>query len=221
MIDQGVRVREAVVSDANALGDICRRSFLKSPEWQAPTVIVRRWWQIVIEHPDCIVCSVVESDRVVGFYIAVRDEGVWGKLSRQGPNSKWMKGLILLTHPSFLRSFINKRLRARRRGSVVSDVGGESAKKPMKQVCAADILGNQEGMYLAIMAVDPQVRNRGTGKLMIEHFAELGVELSLGVIWLHVDPRNERAQGLYSRCGYELGGRDGSSYLMYKSIVGG
>lgn len=224
MSNPGVQIREARVSDAITLGRLCRRSFVKSPEWRVPMFIVGRWWRGVIEHPGCCVRVVSDDSGIIGFYIGVEDPGVWETMSKQGPHCKWMKGLVLLTRPAFLRSYHKKRRQARiGRGSGDGNTQNKGVNHGFsaQRVRVADVVDDRGGLYLAIMALDPRVRGRGIGKRVVEHFGDLGVELGVGTLWLHVDPRNERAQGLYLGFGYQFGGRDGNSFLMYKPVESG
>lgn len=225
-----VHVREAMATDAKPLGLLCRRCFVKSPEWRVPMVIVQRWWRDVIEHPGCWVRVLEDQSGVIGFLVGVQDQTVWDRLGKRGPNKKWMKMLVLLTRPSFLRSQLAKRKRAkgkRRTGdcqgngastTADSQDGRGQSEPKIDRVRIEDVLGDQSGFYLAVMGVDPRERGRGLGKLIVEQFDRIGMELGAGVLWLHVDPRNERAQGLYKGFGYCLDGLDGHSLLMIKRV---
>lgn len=232
MSDSGVKIREATGADAGALGLLCRRGFVKSPEWRVPMFVVRQWWVRVIEHPGCFV-RVVESGSepgsesgrgtVIGFYIGVRDPAVWKALGRRGPHTKWMKMLVLLTRPSFLKSYLRKRKRAsgttrgeKAGGDPNKTISNSSKSVKYQRVSVPEVVDEGGGLYLAIMAIDPEARGYGAGKLIVEHFDGLGADLGVGTLWLHVDPRNVRAQGLYSKFGYQIRGRDGTSLLMSK-----
>jgi len=230
----GITMRAATVKDADALVWLSRVGFQKSPEWRAPSFMIRRWWRDVISHPKCMVRVAVCSDSqsepyggVIGYCVATLDHSVWDAKMHSGPHSKWMKVLIMLTNPTVRRAYLKKRRQVKeisrttatqKDASTESDDMAGDSDQELGRVCIADIVDERGDLYLALMAVDPRMRGRGTATKMIEHFVEIGHEQCVGTIWMHVDPRNKKGQDRYAQWGYTLRGRHGNSLLMSKRI---
>ncbi len=220
-----VSIRDAHVDDALALTLLSRRCFKKSPEWFVPKFVVCRWWRSVIRHQGCVVRVAGDDDGVLGYALSVYKYDDWARVSHRGAHSKWMKGLVTLMRPAFLKSYLAKRKQARAgkaKSASCEQVGSASttdAKADLKleRVSVKNVLG-ENGVYWAIVAVDPESQGRGVGKLLLESVLKFGECAGASRICLHVDARNKRAQGLYAHYGYDLTGRDGNSFLMTKTL---
>jgi ribosomal-protein-alanine N-acetyltransferase len=65
-------------------------------------------------------------------------------------------------------------------------------------------------IHLMNVAVDPEMRQRGLGRRLMEKLFQSGVEEGVQKIWLEVRPSNEAARVLYSGMGFiEVGRRRG------------
>jgi ribosomal protein S18 acetylase RimI-like enzyme len=217
-------IRAASSADASGLALMCRRCFRKSPEWYGALFLVRRWWRGLIADPAFVVEVVVQGDRMVGYLVTTDSHTSWRGQLQIGPHRRVVKLFVMLTRPSFLKSKLNKRLRSRKPSRSAGngqglDHGGEGARS-RSRVTADGVRDGRRGLYLAIMAMDPEIRGIGGGKRLVERFIELGQVGEYDYLWLHVDPRNERAQGLYGRYGFVIEGVDGSNLLMTRPVGG-
>ena len=213
--DRVLTLRAARHEDSPALALMCRACFRRSPEWYAPKWVVARWWRGLIDDPACDL-EVIEHDGVaVGYLVTILSYSEWRRWLAVGPNRKWLKLLVMLTHPIIFKSFVKKKLRARSASRVGASDGDGVAR--YSRVSSNSVIAGRSGLYLAMMAMVPQTRGLGGGKRIVERFIELGVASEAEVLWLHVDPRNEVAQGLYARYGFIVDGVDGSSLLMSRT----
>lgn len=213
--DQILTMRTADQEDSSALVMMCRACFRRSPEWYAPGWVVRRWWRGLIRDSACHV-EVIEHDRsTVGYLVTTSSYSVWRHWLAVGPNRKWLKLMVMLTRPAMFKSLLKKKLRARAASGADKPCGEGSTK--LARVTSDSVIAGRSGLYLANMAMIPETRGLGGGKRIVERFIELGISEGVEVLWLHVDPRNEVAQGLYARYGFVTDGVEGSSLLMSRA----
>jgi ribosomal protein S18 acetylase RimI-like enzyme len=219
MSESTVSVRDAEIGDAYVLALLSRRCFKKSPEWFVPLFLVRRWWRGVIEHDGCVVRVAIDHGGVFGYALSVYAFEDWDWVSSHGAHARWMKGAVTLLRPSFLKSYIAKRKKAKAqsRTNQKKRADSETVSDPVGRVSVREILGDR-GVYWAIVAVSPEAQGRGVGKALLEGVTIFGQNAKADRICLHVDPRNKGAQGLYAKYGYALAGRDGNSLLMVKTL---
>jgi ribosomal protein S18 acetylase RimI-like enzyme len=219
MTDSGqatLTMRKARHEDAPVLASMCRACFVRSPEWYAPSGVIRRWWRGLIDDPVCEVELVKHDGRTIGYLVTTETYGVWRRWLSVGPYRTWIKLLVMLTRPVIFKSFLRKKLRARAATGASAGVEGGSAASGHPKVDREGVLAGREGLYLAIMAVSPDARGLGAGGRIVERFLEIGSSRAGRVLWLHVDPRNEVAQRLYQKHGFSIVGVDGSSLLMIR-----
>jgi ribosomal-protein-alanine N-acetyltransferase len=62
-------------------------------------------------------------------------------------------------------------------------------------------------IHLMNIAVHPEMRKRGLGRLLMDKLVQTGVEEDARKIWLEVRPSNEAAKALYLRMGFTEVGR--------------
>lgn len=216
-----ISVRGAQGDDALALTMLSRRCFKKSSEWFVPKFVVCRWWRGVLGNGGGVISVAVDDGCVVGYTLSFNRYADWERVSTRGAHAKWIRILVLLTRPAFLKAYL-----ARRRGIRLGDVRAESTGEgggtgndvqQLKRVSVKEELGGN-GVYWAIVAVDPGSQGRGVGKVLLESVLEFGENSGANRVCLHVDARNKHAQGLYTKYGYDLTGRDGNNYLMTKLL---
>ncbi len=80
--------------------------------------------------------------------------------------------------------------------------------------------------HVVNVAVRPDLRGKGLGRLMIEEAERVAIEARCEFIYLEVRPSNEIARGMYERHGFEVDGRrrgyyqDGEDALVMVRYLG-
>lgn len=226
MINQNVRLRNAVEEDIRDLVSLSQIGFKKSPEWRSPFFVVRRWWYGVVTHPKIHVLVAVKEiasrEVIIGYCVGTTEFELWETKMRQGPHSKISKILVMFLSPSIGKAFLQRRIRVKkvRSGNIQSTNKSELNYEvgSLPQININEKIHKLGGLYLALMVVDPKFRGEGLAKRLLVSFEELAIRDEVGILWGRVESRNKNLQSLYLHLGYEFPGWFGSSLLLYKQI---
>ena len=218
-----VLIREATAKDAHAIVLLCRAGWPAWAAWFAPSFLVCRWWRKVIDSPICSVQVAAEAadnatKSVVGFSVLTTDFSAWDQILHTGPHSKVAKAVILLLHPSLLTAYIRRKKKMGAKGASKTDKTRCDSRgtSGYRFVERSAYVSRSSELHLALMGVDSQVRGKGIGSCLVCQYVESAEQMGVESVWLHVEPRNMRAQRLYQKHGFSIVGVDGSSLLMIR-----
>lgn len=206
-------IRTARPEDAARLTGIVRACFPSAPEWWSPKALVNRWWRRLQQDDHCKVLVTEQDGVVAGFVLYVGSESDWVRIESMGPHCKPAKILAVLCYPRILRSRLAKRRRvarifaARDQSDPQTGIHEDTAKR-----------WKDAEFFLGLIAVDPAFRGSGHGKKLLQACEQLALARNAAFVRIHMDPRNNQAQGMYARAGYTMSGHDAKSLIMVKML---
>lgn len=204
-------IGRAVTADAPAIADLCRSTFRRAPEWQAPRSLSHRWWRQIIASDGCPVHVARDPNgRLLGFVIEIIDPTSWTHFARIGPNRKSVKLLTAILHPAILRSRLRKAKRARA-ADITPTSSAPSPQPPASAPPAA--------MFLELLVVVPEAAGKGVARGLLETLERNAASRGHKRVELLVDPRNARAQAFYRKHGYQTVSIRGSNSVMTKALT--
>lgn len=182
-------IRLARHEDITYLVDICRKSFPDRAIWQASRSRAKKMWEAILswKNNETWVCSI--NSCISGFILLVFDFASFDQeWLKQRKNFLPVKVYACVMSPRFLFNKIWKKMFSYYRRFKNNKISLDKT----------DFF-RKNNLWISILAVTPEMRNRGIAKKMINLSRERANEFGKEAIILKVDIRNRPARNLYEK----------------------
>ncbi|MGD8500883.1 MAG: GNAT family N-acetyltransferase [Phycisphaerales bacterium] len=182
-------IRRAKLEDIERLGEICRKSFPYTVEWQAPTFMVRKRWEQIMSSNAAETWVASRNSKIDGLAVLITEPCAYKQ--QMGEHSS---GLLLriCAHMFCPRLFFLKVLRR-----VLKPL-------PRTQQHADTIQANplSRDIWIEPIAVAPEARRGGVGTRLLQHCRQRAAELKKDGVKLQVRRSNTQASKFYEKVGF-------------------
>lgn len=182
-------IRRAKLQDIERLGEICRKSFPHTVEWQAPMFLVRRRWERIMSSHAAETWVVSRNREVDGLAVLIVEPGVYKQ--HMGERSG---GLLLrvcahifcprLLFLKVLRHVLSYLCRTRKHADTTQT-------NPLSR-----------DIWIEPIAVAPEARRGGVGTRLLRRCRHRAAELKKDGVKLQVRRSNTRASKFYEKVGF-------------------